>query len=173
MMSADDYGGFSENDIAAIEIDEDLAEVEAEIGPAAGLVPQFATVRSFDDVVELAGVKRDAMLKLQLEDNISLVKFDAGQGAIEIFLLPKAPKEIANHLREKLSLWTGRRWMVALAPRMGDKPVGQVMRERAAAELEELKQHPAVGEVFKAFPQAKISSVRALPRAKKDDAARG
>ncbi|MEQ1648065.1 MAG: DNA polymerase III subunit gamma/tau [Hyphomicrobiaceae bacterium] len=172
-MSADDYGGFAESDVAGVEIDEDLAEVEAEIGPALAPIAQAAVVRSFDEVIELASVKRDAMLKLQLEDNVSLVKFDAAQGAIEIFLTPRAPKEIANHLREKLNLWTGRRWMVAVSPRMGATPVGQVMRERAAAELEELKLHPAVGEVFKAFPHAKIASVRAMPRAKKDDAANG
>ncbi|HRI89259.1 MAG TPA: DNA polymerase III subunit gamma/tau, partial [Candidatus Hydrogenedentes bacterium] len=130
-------------------------------------------VRTFEDVIELAGARRDAMLKIQLEDNVSLVKFDAAQGAIEIFLLPKAPKEVANRLREKLNEWTGRKWMVAIAPRMGSKPVGEVARERAAAELEDLKQHPAVEEVLKTFPDAKIVSVKPMARPKRDESASG
>ena len=78
----------------------------------------------------------------------------------------KAPKDLGNHLREKLQLWTGRRWIVALSPRPGEKPVGQVERELAAAEIDSLSQHPAVDHVLKTFPGAKISSVKPLSRKK-------
>ena len=93
-----------------------------------------ATVRplnTFADVIALVGEKRDARLKIHLEDNVSLVKFDA-TGAIDIFLLPGAPKELANDLREKLNRWTGRVWVVVLSKAAGETPVGEVNRARKA-----------------------------------------
>ena len=176
VASIDDYAGGEPmpNDGEFGEIDEDMTEVESEIGPAlhaGAAVPE--RVGSFEDVVDLAGRKRDGLLKIHLEENVSLVRFDAVQGSIDIHLLPKAPKELGNQLREKLNLWTGRRWIVALSPRPGEKPLGEMQRELAVAELESLKLHPAVGEVLKAFPGAKISSVKPMPRKRSDEQASG
>ncbi len=179
VASLDDYGADATAADPAADAefyDEDRAEAEADIGPAAhGLaahgVAGAAPVRltSFVDLVDFVGRKRDGLLKINLEENVSLVRFDASQGAIDIHLLPKAPKELGNHLREKLQAWTGQRWMVALSPRPGEKPLGLVQRELAAAELDSLMQHPAVDEVLKAFPGAKITSVKPTPPRKKSD----
>jgi len=118
--------------------------------------------RSFTEVVTLVGEKRDVKLKMHLENDVSLVKFDAIAGSIDIFLLPDAPPELANDLREKLNLWTGRRWVVVISKEAGQRPIGVVRREREAAELELLKAHPAVRAVLQAFPDAKIAEVRRL-----------
>jgi DNA polymerase-3 subunit gamma/tau len=118
--------------------------------------------RSFAEVVALVGEKRDAKLKIHLEDHVSLVKFDAVAGSIDIFLLPGAPPELANDLREKLNSWTGRRWVVVLSKEAGQPAIGVVRREREAAELEQLKAHPAVRAVLQAFPDAKIAEVRRI-----------
>ena len=175
VASMDDYGTVGGAPAPDAEfVDEDMAEANADIGPAqheSAVAPE--RVGSFVELVELVGRKRDGLMKIHLEDNVSLVRFDAAQGAIDIHLLPKAPKEIGNQLREKLQAWTGRRWMVALSPRPGDKPLGQVQRELAAAELDSLMQHPAVDHVLKTFPGAKISSVKAQPRKKPDEKASG
>ena len=177
VASLEDYGAAPPGaEIEYADIDEDMAEAEAEIGPASANAGSAVPVRlgSFEDLVELVGRKRDGLLKINLEENVSLVRFDSQQGAIDLHLLPKAPKELGNHLREKLQAWTGQRWMVALSPRPGDKPLGQVQRELAAAELDSLLQHPAVDEVLKTFPGAKISSVKPMPpRKKSDDQASG
>jgi DNA polymerase-3 subunit gamma/tau len=100
------------------------------------------------------------------------VKFEAS-GAIDIFLLPAAPKELANDLREKLNRWTGRSWIVVLSKAAGETPVGEVNRARKAAELAELRAHPAVAAVLEAFPGAEISEIRPLLDAAKKDAASG
>jgi len=121
-----------------------------------------ADPRSFADVVALAGEKRDAKLKIHLEDHVSLVKFDAVAGSIDLFLLPEAPPELANDLREKLNSWTTRKWVVVLSKEAGAKPIGVVRREREAQELESLKAHPAVRAVLEAFPDAKIAEVRRI-----------
>ena len=130
------------------------------------------TVRSFAEVVELASARREAKLKVHLEEHVSLVKFDPA-GSIELHLLTGAPKELANELREKLNAWTGKRWMVALSKAPGERTIGDVQRQRAAAEIEDMQRHPAVAAVLQQFPDAEITSVRQLPKIDKDDTGTG
>jgi DNA polymerase-3 subunit gamma/tau len=122
------------------------------------------TVRSFAEVVELVGAQREAKLKIHLEEHVSLVRFDPA-GSIDLHLLPGAPKELANELREKLNAWTGMRWVVALSNTSGDRTLGEVEREREAAELREIRSHPAVAAVLQQFPDARIR-LKPLPGAK-------
>ncbi len=129
--------------------------------------------RSFDDVIALVGERRDAKLKVHLEDHVSLVKFDAVAGSIDIYLMPGAPAQIANELREKLIAWTQRRWVIMLSKEQGERPRGEVRREREAAELESLKSHPALKAVLAEFPDAKIAAVRPLAGPSKDETGTG
>ncbi len=129
-------------------------------------------VRSFAEVVEMASARREAKLKIHLEEHVSLVKFDPA-GSIELHLLAGAPKELANELREKLNAWTGKRWMVALGKAPGERTIGEVARERAAAEIRDVQRHPAVAAVLQQFPDAEITSVRPLPKVEKDETGTG
>jgi DNA polymerase-3 subunit gamma/tau len=138
-------------------------------GPAVASVPML---HSFAEVVEHAGLRREAKLKVHLEEHVSLVKFDPA-GSIELHLLAGAPKELGNELREKLNAWTGRRWMVALSKAAGERPIGEVAREREAAELREIEQHPAVAAILQEFPDARVTSVKPLPGAKKGETGTG
>jgi DNA polymerase-3 subunit gamma/tau len=178
-QSMDDYGmatgsdGPPEDASYVPAEDDDMAEMEADIGPSLTSAVPPATVRTFAEVVDLAGRHRDVRLKINLEEHVSLVRFDATQGLIDIHLLPAAPKELGNDLRVKLSQWTDKRWMVALAPRPGEPTIGSVQREQAARELEQLKAHPAVAEVLRQFPDARIATVKPLPQTKTDESAAG
>ena len=69
--------------------------------------------------------------------------------------------------------WTQRRWVVMLSKTAGDRPRGEVRREREAAELESLKSHPAVKAVLDGFPDAKIAEVRPLIGPAKDETGTG
>jgi DNA polymerase-3 subunit gamma/tau len=153
----------------------DEPELDDDMGPPATIPAAVPTalpvVRSFADVVALAGERREAKLKVHLEEHVSLVRFDADQ--IELHLLPGAPKELGNELREKLNAWTGKRWMVALSSTPGERTLGEVARERESAELREIEKHPAVAAVLEQFPEAKISGVRPLRGAKSDDTGTG
>jgi DNA polymerase-3 subunit gamma/tau len=158
-----------DDDSEGFDLDEDSVEdgdtgVADESPEAATLfsAPPKRELRSFEDVIALVGDKRDAKLKIHLEDHVSLVKFDGAAGSIDLFLLPNAPPELANDLREKLNQWTGRRWVVVLSKEAGARPIGVVRREREAAELESLKAHPAVRAVLEAFPDAKIAEIRRI-----------
>lgn len=138
---------------------EDPLYAEAPLPGAGRLMPDPG---SFVEVVELASAQRDAKLKVHLEENVSLVKFDRETRAIDLFLMPNAPPQIANELREKLNLWTGKRWMVMLSKTQGETPIGKARRELAAAELERLKADPAVAAALAAFPGAQVASVRTI-----------
>jgi DNA polymerase III subunit gamma/tau len=148
------------------------AEDEGEADLLATGGPSLPRLSSFADVVRLAGKRREAKLKVHLEEHVSLVKFDAA-GSIELHLLPGAPKELPNELREKLNLWTQARWMVALSKSPGEPPLGEVERARAAAEIAEIRQHPAVAAVLQQFPDAEISSVRPISGIETDDTGTG
>jgi len=129
-----------------------------------------ARLDSFADIVALAAEKRDVLLKLALEDSAELVRFRPGH--IELHVLPNAPKDLANDLGRKLKFWTGERWMISVTEERGEKPLGEVRREREARMLEEAKRHPAVQSVLRRFPDAEVTAVRDLsaenPRTKKD-----
>jgi DNA polymerase-3 subunit gamma/tau len=132
----DEPGGAAEDESGLGDTDEGLGEGLDEPGPAAAEgVPML---RSFAEVVDYAGTRREAKLKVHLEEHVSLVKFDPA-GSIELHLLAGAPKELGNELREKLNAWTGGRWMVALSKAPGERPIGEVAREREAAELREIE----------------------------------
>ena len=166
-IDADDAEAFDDGlDIGEL----DLGESDISDDSAPALAPAAPNPRTFADVVTLVGQKRDAKLRLHLEDHVSLVKFDATAGSIDLFLLPGAPPEIANDLREKLNAWTGQRWMVVLSKTAGAQAIGAVRREREAAELESLKAHPAVRAVLEAFPDAKIAEIRRLAPLPSSDA---
>jgi DNA polymerase-3 subunit gamma/tau len=149
---------------------EELA-FEEELGGTA-TTTAAPVVRSFEDVVALAGSRREAKLKVHLEEHVSLVKFDPA-GSIELQLLAGAPRELPNELREKLNAWTAKRWMVALSKSPGQRPLGEIERERLAAEVRALREHPAVAAVLEQFPDAEITSVRPLPGGKADETGTG
>ncbi len=143
---------------------------------AAGVASGYADPKSFEEVIALLGEHREARLKFHVEEHVSLVRFDYDSGAIDLFLLPAAPPEVPNELREKLNSWTGRRWVVVLSKTMGEQPFGETRRQRVAAEIEALKSHPAVKAVLDAFPDARIEDVRNVARAqpgKTDESAAG
>jgi DNA polymerase-3 subunit gamma/tau len=117
-------------------------------------------LQSFADIVALAAEKRDILLRLALEDTVELVRFKPGQ--IELHLLPDAPGDLAQDLGRKLRHWTGDRWMISVTDQRGEKPLGQVRREKEAKMLEEARRHPSVQAVMRQFPEAQIVGVREL-----------
>ncbi len=171
--SADDYGAFDEALPVIAAEDDDQAEIDADIGVVAASDSAAAAVNTFADVVALAGKRRDAKLKVHLEEHVSLVKFDAVQGTIEIHLLPGAPTTLANDLRVKLNGWTDRKWMVALSNRPGERSIGEVEREAREAEIARVRENASVAGLLAMFPEARITDVAPLPGKRADDSKAG
>jgi DNA polymerase-3 subunit gamma/tau len=124
---------------------------------AAPLPPRL---ESYAGVVALAGEKRDVRLKMALEDQTELVRFKPGH--IELHLLAGAPKDLAGELGRRLLGWTAERWIISITAERGERPLGEVRREREAKMLEEARRHPSVQQVMRTFPGAAITAVRDL-----------
>jgi len=124
--------------------------------------PATQELNSFDDILAICSANRDARLRVHLEEHVSLVSFAPGH--VEIFPLPGAPKGLAGELGRKLSDWTGTRWVVSVGREMGEPTRGEVIRAERAAKIEAAKQAPAIANLLKAFPDAKVVDVRDMPK---------
>lgn len=115
-------------------------------------------LNSFDDVLDLIGQNRDAMLKMHLEEHVSLISFKPGR--IEFYPMKNAPQGLAGELEKKLIKWTKEHWVVVVGDKHGFKPVGQIRDELFATEVAEIKKHPAVSNVLEVFPDAEITDIK-------------
>lgn len=123
--------------------------------PRAGALPQ---PQSFEEVVALASRQRDITMKLALERDVRLVRFE--QGRIEFALAEHGNRLLANDLSKRLKEWTGQTWLVAVVNAEGSA----TLREQAAAARDKRETdaaaHPAVRAVMERFPGARIVDVR-------------
>ncbi|MGI8567774.1 MAG: DNA polymerase III subunit gamma/tau [Methylocella sp.] len=120
--------------------------------------PSMALAR-FEDVVALAGRRRDIQMKLALERDVRLVGFE--QGRIEFSTAPGASPQLAQTLARRLQEWTGSRWMVAISSAPGAPSLKEQEDAKAAEALSGVRAEPLVQSVLAAFPGAEIASVRA------------
>jgi DNA polymerase-3 subunit gamma/tau len=111
----------------------------------------------FEDVVALAGERREVLIKNALERQVRLVRFEDGR--IEFNLAEGGSESLANDLARNLQAWTGRRWFVAVV----SEPGAPTLHERAEAAARERKEgaagHPLVQAVLSSFPGATIVNV--------------
>jgi DNA polymerase-3 subunit gamma/tau len=132
--------------------DEPIAPGGAEAAPA-------RVVKSFPDLIALAGEKRDLGIKTALERDVRLVRFEDGK--LELALEPSARPTLVGELAKKLGDWTGRRWMVAVSAEAG-MPSLRAQAEARKAELKDtVRADPLVQAVLARFPGAEIVDVRA------------
>jgi DNA polymerase III subunit gamma/tau len=130
--------------------------VEATTAPVRAL-------KTFPDLVALAGEKRDMLMKSALERDVRLVRFE--DGMLEIALEPGAVKSLVNDLSKKLADWTGRRWMVAVSTEAGAPPLRAQAEARKAELKNDVRSDPLVQAVLTRFPGAEIIEVRPPPSA--------
>jgi DNA polymerase-3 subunit gamma/tau len=138
-------------------------------GPALDPMPEdfVATVALFER-------HREAITCAQLRSQVHLVAFEPGQ--IEFRPADGAPRDLASRLGQRLSEWTGTRWVVAVSREEGAPTLEQQERARASELASEVARHPLVRAVLDAFPGATIAAVRerfAAAEPETDDEARG
>jgi DNA polymerase-3 subunit gamma/tau len=120
--------------------------------------PSFALTR-FEDVVALAGRHRDIQMKLALERDVRLVRFE--QGRVEFSTTPGASPQLAQTLARRLQEWTGSRWMVAVSSAPGAPSLKEQEAAKASEALSGVRAEPLVQSVLSAFPGGVIAGVRA------------
>jgi DNA polymerase III subunit gamma/tau len=135
-----------------------LATATASLAQPEPAGPSIALAR-FEDVVALAGRHRDIRMKLALERDVRLVRFE--QGHIEFSTTPGASPQLAQTLARRLQEWTGSRWMVAISRAPGAPSLKEQEDAKASEALSGVRAEPLVQSVLAAFPGAEIAWVRA------------
>jgi DNA polymerase-3 subunit gamma/tau len=129
--------------------------------PVASPAPAAAAgvrLARFEDVVALARAKRDIQLQSALENDVRLVRFEAG--SIAFSLTPGASPQVAQTLSRRLQEWTGERWMVALVPGSTAPTLRENASARDAERLSGVAADPLVRKIMARFPGAQIVEVR-------------
>ncbi|WP_428407341.1 DNA polymerase III subunit gamma/tau [Hyphococcus sp.] len=109
-------------------------------------------LRSFNDVARLAGEKRDAKLRTELESYVHVVSFR--EGKIELRLNDDAPGDLANRLTQRLKEWTGKAWVVLVTSEHEGEETLRDVRTR------EVMEHPMVLKAMELFPGAEVTAIR-------------
>jgi DNA polymerase-3 subunit gamma/tau len=114
--------------------------------------------RSFEEAVALFGEKREGIIYSHLVNDVHLVRFEPGK--IEIRPKPNAPADLAHKISERLSSWTGRRWVVGLSNELGAPTIREAKDAAAAARRSTALNDPLVKAALEAFPGATVEAVR-------------
>ncbi|MBO6756475.1 MAG: DNA polymerase III subunit gamma/tau [Roseibium sp.] len=126
-------------------------------------------LHSLLDCAALASENRDIPMKVAIERQMRLVKFEPGR--IEIQPTEDAPPDIAGAFGRKLTEWTGMRWIVSVSP-FGGRPTLHEEREANQAQLlSDARAHPTVAALLSQFPGAKVVDVRVQGAADDDEPA--
>ncbi|MBS7589622.1 DNA polymerase III subunit gamma/tau [Ancylobacter defluvii] len=118
------------------------------------------------DLVALASARRDLKLKFSLENHVRPVAFEDGR--LEIALTAEAGPGLLTELQNKLSDWTGRRWLVAISREAGEQTVAEKAKSARETLLTDVQANPLVEAVLSRFPGARIVDVRTTVEAPQD-----
>ncbi|MDE8349287.1 MAG: DNA polymerase III subunit gamma/tau [Acidocella sp.] len=114
---------------------------------------------TFNDVVALAGAKRDVMLYAHLRQSAHLVRF--APPVIELRLEPDAPRDVAQRLGALLEAETNRRWTIVISQAVGAPTIADGERHAETAARQHATEHPLVHAIMAAFPGARVEKLHA------------
>ncbi len=133
-------------------------EAAAQHRQAAPLPGPEYMLKSLQDCAALASEKRDVPLKVAIERQMRLVKFEPGR--VEIQPVDNAPADIAGELGRKLTEWTGQRWIVVVSRHQGRPTIHEEREENQRQLVTDAKADPTVAALLSSFPGAKVVDVR-------------
>jgi DNA polymerase-3 subunit gamma/tau len=139
---------------AAISIAPPIPQTE---GSPVALAPH-PVPQNYKELVALFAANREGALHAQLYGNVQPVRCEPG--VLEIRPGPNAPSNLASNLAKFLTAWTGQRWMVSVSAKEGQPTLAEQDRVAEKERKERALSHPLVQAVVKAFPDAKLTSLR-------------
>ena len=119
--------------------------------------PKF-NIRSYKDLIFVAGKEKDAELKFDLERNVKLVKFEYGK--IDINFNEKLNKNFIKKLSQSLLKWTNKRWIITLSKDDGGKTFMQEKIDQKKKLLENEKKSILYKEIENIFPDLDLTDVK-------------
>tara|TARA_B100001245_G_scaffold207784_1_gene170412 strand:- start:796 stop:2484 length:1689 start_codon:yes stop_codon:yes gene_type:complete len=117
----------------------------------------YSEIKNFEDLVKITSEKRDIQLKHDLVHNVSLINFSVGQ--IDISFNDRLNKNFIRNLSEKLYKWTGKRWIITLAKKVGDKTINEKIEIEKRNLIENFKKTDSYENFIKSFPDAKLIDI--------------
>lgn len=121
-------------------------------------VAVMGAINNFEDAVALFGHKKEALLQMQIINNVHLVKFE--QGHLSIRLKDSAQQNLVGLMSDRLSLWTGDRWMVSISREQGLPTLAESRDSTQKSVMSDVLSHPIVAEVIKVFPGASVAEIK-------------
>jgi len=120
------------------------------------------SVASLTDIVALADLHRDMPFKILVKTHVRLVRIEPGR--LEINLNDDAPRNLLTDIQNRLSKWTGKRWLVTVSREDGGQTLGEIETLKRETAMMDAKADPAVAAILATFPGAKIIDIR-IPEA--------
>ena len=114
--------------------------------------------QNFAEIAELAKLKREAILRANIINNVHLVRFEPGR--IEVALGEHANRELPYEMSKFLSENTSQRWVVTVSNETGEPTLRQQWDAIRAADRAEAAGHPLVKAVLETFPGASVGEIR-------------
>lgn len=115
-------------------------------------------LKNLHDCAALASEKRDIPMKVAIQRQMRLVKFEPCK--IEIQPTDDAPPDIAGEFGRKLSEWTGERWFVVVSRTPGRPTIHEEEEANQQQLLSDARSHPTVAALLAQFPGARIVDVK-------------
>ena len=115
-------------------------------------------IKSFTDLIFMAGKEKDAELKFDLERNVKLIKFENGK--IDINFNEKLNKNFIKKLSQSLLKWTNKRWIITLSKEDGGKTFMEEKKDEKKRLLENEKNTNLYKEISSIFPDADLTDVK-------------
>jgi len=143
-----------------------VASGSAMRAPQPQAVEGAPSLRGLEDIVALAMANHAPILRVQIENNMHLVRLEQSDtsGLLEFRPGPAAPRTLAGDLQQKLSAWTGLRWNISIAREGGAPTLSEQRKAAKAARMESVMQEKMVRAVLDRFPGAEIVAVREVTR---------
>jgi len=115
-------------------------------------------VRSYKELVDLFGERREALLHIALKEQAQLVSFEPGK--VVVHISPQPARDFTVKVVEHLKNWTGEDWQLSFSAEPGETTL-QVQENAHKEELkEQAAKQPIVASVLDQFPGAKIVNVK-------------
>ena len=112
----------------------------------------------FEDLVAYVGLKRDLPLKLALEREVRVIRFEPG--LLEFEPTEDAPRTLAADIGRKLTEWTGERFMVSLGRGATSQTLAEQQDAARLKQKSDARSDPLVAAVLARFPGAEIVDVQ-------------
>jgi len=115
-------------------------------------------IESFEHLLEICNEKKEAKLKYELEKNVNLVKFE--KNIIEISFNDNLDKNFVKDLSNKLSEWTGERWIISFSKILGEVSIKDKQIKKKNELIDNIKKKETYTNVIKKFPDANLIDIK-------------